>query len=236
MTSQIELISQLIRDIIFPVFTILTTIVALLFVYKKSMYHSMPKLGTEHTERIIDTFESSEHDADTEIRKKADEYHSQSLAQSKISFWFSLVFAALGFLIIITSIFVYNDRSSYPGIVAGTIIDAVSALFFYQANKARQLMADFFDRLRADRKLDESIRLCDSIDNEFMRNSVKAKLCLYFSGLEDSYNIARDILSLTTGNKLEPAPHQPKPGEQTKEKDEQDNQHYSGPATRTPQA
>ena len=57
-------------------------------------------------------------------------------------------------------------------------------------------MADFFDRLRQDRKLEESLKLCDSIDNEFLRNAVRVKLSLFFSGLEDSYNIATEIIRL----------------------------------------
>jgi hypothetical protein len=44
-------------------------------------------------------------------------------------------------------------------LIAGTIIDAVAALFFVQSNKARQLMTEFFDKLRVDRKLDEALSL-----------------------------------------------------------------------------
>jgi len=128
------------------------------------------------------------------------EYHSQSLSQSKISFWFSLIFASIGFFIITTSIFTYNKEqgfSNYIGIVAGTIIDAVSALFFYQSNKARQLMSEFFDRLRMDRKMMESLRLCNSIDDDPMRNSLKITFSLYFSGLQKSEQLAKDIINAT---------------------------------------
>lgn len=83
------------------------------------------------------------------------EYHAQGLAQSKISFWFSLIFASIGFFVIIVSIFMVNRESdfveqgqAFVSLVAGTIIEAVSALFFVQSNRARQLMTDFFDRLR----------------------------------------------------------------------------------------
>ena len=92
------------------------------------------------------------------------EYHAQGLSQSRISFWFSLVFASLGFAIIAFSIVLFTQQSgdTWSGagkplfaLVAGTIIDAVSALFFVQSNKARQLMTEFFDKLRTDRKLNE---------------------------------------------------------------------------------
>lgn len=112
------------------------------------------------------------------------EYHAQGLAQSKISFWFSLVFAALGFLVIITAIFAINPNvkiteqgRAVAAIISGTVIDAVSALFFVQSNKARQLMVDFFDRLRSDRKLEESLNLASSLSDI----ELKARLCTLLS-------------------------------------------------------
>lgn len=108
------------------------------------------------------------------------QYHSQGLAQSKISFWFSLVFAALGFGVILLSIASANPQGkwteqgrSFVTFAAGTIIDAVSALFFVQSNKARQLMTDFFDRLRIDRKLEESLRLAGEIQTQELGGRLK---------------------------------------------------------------
>jgi len=126
-----------------------------------------------------------------------DEYHQHSLNQSKISFWFSLIFASLGFMIITTSMLAFSKESEYIGLIAGTIIETVSVLFFYQSNKARQMMSEFFDKLRSDRKLEESLKLCESIDNDHMRNSVKVKLSLYFSGLDDSHNLASEVIQLS---------------------------------------
>jgi hypothetical protein len=69
------------------------------------------------------------------------EYHAQGLSQSRISFWFSLVLASLGFAIIAFSIVLFTQQTgdTWSGagkplfaLVAGTIIDAVSALFFVQ--------------------------------------------------------------------------------------------------------
>jgi hypothetical protein len=98
------------------------------------------------------------------------EYHAQGLAQSKVSFWFSLIFAALGFAVIVSAIFSLQPEArlleqgrTFITLIAGTIIDAVAALFFVQSNKARQLMVDFFDRLRNDRKLEESLKLAINI-------------------------------------------------------------------------
>ena len=60
------------------------------------------------------------------------EYHAQRITQSKISFWFSLVFAALGFAVIVSGLLTLQadkEFSKQAGIfvtmLAGTVIDAV---------------------------------------------------------------------------------------------------------------
>ena len=199
-------ISFILKDLILPLVTLLVTIFAMFIAYKKELFS--PQVGTtsksdqSETPKIIGDHNTI-HFTPSEIQRQLaydvdrfDEYHQQSISQSKISFWFSLVFASVGFLIIATSVFAYDDKSGYIGIVAGTIIDTVSALFFYQSNKARQLMSEFFDRLRSDRKLEESLKLCESIDNEILRNSLKVRLSLYFAGLDNSDGIATEIIRM----------------------------------------
>ena len=101
------------------------------------------------------------------------EYHAQGLAQSRMSFWFSLIFASIGFAVIALSIgiFLQQSRDASAGwldtagkpiftLVAGTIIDAVAGLFFVQSNKSRQLMVDFFDKLRYAYDEDRQIDAC----------------------------------------------------------------------------
>lgn len=122
------------------------------------------------------------------------EYHAQGLSQSRISFWFSLVFAALGFAIIASSIivFLHSETNRDSGwldsagkpiftLVARTIIDAVSALFFVQSNRARQLMTEFFDKLRIDRKLDESLALLNRIEDSLIVSRLRGIIALSFS-------------------------------------------------------
>lgn len=75
-------------------------------------------------------------------------YYGEVLAQSKISFWFSLIFAVIGFLVIIFAAFSGSAESasaSYIQIVSGVIIDAVAALFFVQSKRSQKSMAEFFD-------------------------------------------------------------------------------------------
>src|SRR5258706_11140655 len=108
------------------------------------------------------------------------QYHSQGLAQSKISFWFSLIFASIGFAIIVIAILtvqrevsIWDQGRTFITLISGTIIDTVSALFFVQSNKARQLMTDFFDKLRMDRKFEESLRLADQITDTKLQSALK---------------------------------------------------------------
>lgn len=222
--KEIEFVSIAIKDIIFPLVAIIAAAVATWIAVKRarSFRVSIKPPPTETESSVLQQIRDALSEEDPQIRAKAleliekrplevrggaltydtakfDEYHSQSLGQAQISFWFSLVFAAIGFLVIGASVFLYKEKTSYPGIVAGTIVEAVAGLFFQQSNRARKLMSEFFEKLRADRRLDESLKLCDAIDNKFMRNALKVKLSLDFSGLEDSHNIAKDIILIAKG-------------------------------------
>ena len=138
------------------------------------------------------------------------EYHAQGLAQSKISFWYSLLFATIGFGIIILSVLSYLispevyresatmvEKAGKPifAVVAGTIIDAVAGLFFVQSNKARQLMTDFFDKLRVDRKLDESLGLLSQIEDKTVSSRTKALLALNFAEVKITDDLFRRVVS-----------------------------------------
>jgi hypothetical protein len=131
------------------------------------------------------------------------EYHSQGLAQSRTSFWFSLIFAALGFAVILIGLISLQadkgfskQSGSFISLMAGTIIDAVSALFFVQSIKARQLMSDFFDKLRTDRKLEEALRLVDQIDDPVLKARMKSVLTMSFAGVAGSEAMTASLLGL----------------------------------------
>lgn len=116
------------------------------------------------------------------------EYHARGLAQSVQSFWFSLISAALGFLVIVSTI-IYTMVGVNPEIsisviqlVSGAVIEAVSALFFVQSNKARELLVAFFDKLREDRKLEESVRFARDMDAGALKDRLQATMAASFSG------------------------------------------------------
>jgi hypothetical protein len=152
------------------------------------------------------------------------EYHAQGLSQSKISFWFSLVFASFGFSIIALSVGLFLQGNQNPSggwletagkpaftLVAGTVIDAVAALFFVQSNKARQLMVEFFDKLRVDRKLDEALALISKIEDKSISGRVRGIIAMNFSEVPLDQNILKamflnDVFIKAPNNKFDPVP------------------------------
>lgn len=128
------------------------------------------------------------------------EYHAQGLAQSKVSFWFSVVFASIGFVIILMAILsaLNNSKGDSSGaiitLISGVVIEAVSALFFVQSNKSRDLMSSFFDKLRSDRKLEEAISLANQIPDENLQSKIKMILSLNFAQVSTTDDILTLVL------------------------------------------
>jgi hypothetical protein len=129
-------------------------------------------------------------------------YHALGLLQSRVMFWFSVVFASLGFALIALTV-VVSATSSNPtldsgnvvSLVSGTIVEAVSGLFFVQSNRARALMSAFFDRLRSDKSVERALRLAEEIPNDLIRSRVKATLA--FSLAEAS--LSDDVINMVLG-------------------------------------
>ncbi len=129
------------------------------------------------------------------------QYYNQGLTQSSLSFRFSIISAFLGFAVIVVSLARIdsssqqaNQISAYIGLISGTIINAVSALFFVETNRSRKLMTEFFEKLRADRKLDESLELIEKIPNQAIQSKVKAIMTLEFAGIKLNDNISLENL------------------------------------------
>jgi len=125
-------------------------------------------------------------------------YYGQILAQSKVSFWFSLVFASLGFVVLVAAVFMYSSDSvgtTVAQFVAGTIMDAVAALFFVQSRSAQTAMGEFFDKLRKDRNHLESRKLCESIEDSKTKDALKVQLALHYAEVENSPGVAATLIT-----------------------------------------
>ena len=123
------------------------------------------------------------------------EYYQQGLQQSSISFNFSIWAAVSGFSIIILSVLKpifseLSDQSNIQTVIqigAGTIINAVSSIFFVLSNRNKKAMIEFSEKLRIDRKLNEALDLLESIEDDYsIKTKIKALVIIEFSGLSIS--------------------------------------------------
>lgn len=124
-------------------------------------------------------------------------YYSQVLGQSSVSFWFSLIFASLGFAVIIAAALMYSEKttgSSIASFTAGVIVDAVAALFFVQSRESQKAMAEFFDKLRIDRERLESRRMVEMVSDALAKDAVRLQLALHLAGVPEGKVIADSII------------------------------------------
>ena len=114
-------------------------------------------------------------------------YYNHALLRANVSFWFSLIFAAIGFGVIIFA-FATHSPSDVLGTVvkatSGAIIDGVSTLFFIQSTNAQKSMSEFFEKLRLDRLNAEARSLISEIENAERRDQLRAQLVLKYAAIE----------------------------------------------------
>lgn len=114
-------------------------------------------------------------------------YYNRALSRATISFWFSIVFATIGFGVIVFALLSHDPTDLYATIlkvVSGTVIDAVSSLFFFQSTNAQKQMGDFFEKLRLDRLISDARAMIREVENAERRDQLRAQLVLKFAGIE----------------------------------------------------
>lgn len=140
-------------------------------------------------------------DAELEERNEVllKDYHAHGLAQSRVAFQFSLVFASLGFLLIAGSVVaaLFQDArdATVPALVSGTVIEAVSGLFFVQSNRARAVMTSFFEKARVDRSLTEALRLAEEVPDPLIRSRLQTVLSLRLAKAEATDDVLRTVMT-----------------------------------------
>jgi len=100
-------------------------------------------------------------------------------------------------MVIIASVILFNGEnvpSTLTSFAAGTIIDAVSALFFVQSKSAQKAMGEFFDKLRRDRQQLEARKTCEIISDPSAKDAVRIQLSLHFAEVPDGKEIAATII------------------------------------------
>jgi hypothetical protein len=114
-------------------------------------------------------------------------YYNQALSRANISFWFSLVFASIGFGVIIFAFISHSSgqlADTAIKVASGAVIDAVSSLFFIQSTNAQKAMQGFFEKLRLDRLNAEAKQMIESVENAERRDQLRAQMILKFAAID----------------------------------------------------
>ena len=151
----------------------------------------------EQTRALIESISHPDREPVPFETEQLAQYYSQVLAQSKTSFWFSLIFASLGFAVIVIAGFLYSTTSQGATVAqffAGVIMDTVAALFFVQSKNAQASMGEFFDKLRRDRQALEARKLCESLEDAVARDTLRIELALSYAAIPESSKVAKSIL------------------------------------------
>jgi len=138
------------------------------------------------------------------------EIYTQGMAQAKVSFRVSIFFASIGsaFLMLGIGLAIYHadtNGEKYASVVAGTagvVINLTASVFFVQSNRARKSMGEQGVLLREesqeDRRLNAARELTGSINDESLKNEVRAKLALTLLGAEGGLTTANSAKSEAT--------------------------------------
>src|ERR1043166_127330 len=109
--TDVERVGFLISNVILPLFGMaIAAFVVVLFLRSRSFDISAGNIKisaiSREADEIRERLDVAAPNDDASARQYAllKEYHAQGLAQSKVSFWFSLIFAALGFSVIIVAV------------------------------------------------------------------------------------------------------------------------------------
>lgn len=154
---------------------------------------------SEEMRRFKKAYEHSQKQPEKEVPFEIEQlasYYSQILSQSKVSFWFSMIFASLGFAIIVISAFLHTEGATTATVAqftAGIIMDAVAGLFFVQSRNAQKSMGEFFDKLRSDRLHAESKLITEAVKSQNAKDSLRLHLALHYAGIENPESVAKHI-------------------------------------------
>ena len=132
-------------------------------------------------------------------------YYIQISEQTKISFWFGIIFASFGFSILLIIMFsnTYSTSKITILLISTVIIEGVSVLFFSRSNKARKEMGTFFSKLRKDRQQGISRKLVESIEDSILKDTLKIQLALYYSGIQNDTSSINEAIQSAIKKALE---------------------------------
>lgn len=128
---------------------------------------------------------------DDYVHTLLESYHNQAIQQANIQFWFSIIASIVGFAFIFMIIFLEENNVWYEYILKtfpGVIVELISALFISQAKETRERATNLFEELNYDNKIDKSVDIADTIENNDVKSEVKAKIALHIIGIKNDNN------------------------------------------------
>ena len=113
-------------------------------------------------------------------------YHSQTIKQAAVLFWFSLIMVFLGFTLIAYTLIASPNMTAdwQPAfkLSLSVIIELVAGVLFRESARVRQRATEFYDRLRVDLNQTNAANLVESIDDSLMRDLIKVELASHMVG------------------------------------------------------
>ncbi|MEV4209644.1 TRADD-N-associated membrane domain-containing protein [Nocardia salmonicida] len=143
------------------------------------------------------------------------QYHSRSLIQSQLSFYFSLTAAVVGFGVIVLALWTVGRKGADDAgvaavqLTAAVIIEAVAALFFRLSNQSRELLVSFFDKLRQDRQFEEGMIMAREVpEGDPVAGRLKSAIALHLIGAvpEQLEPVLRGQSGVTAETPAQPSP------------------------------
>jgi len=160
----------------------------------------------ENYSEIIDSIKKEDNKDTKPGVEQLAKYYLQISEQTKVSFWFGLIFAIFGFFILLIIMFsnTYMNPSKINVLLISTaIIEGVSIFFFSRSNKARKEMGTFFSKLRKDRQQGISRELVESIEDSILKDTLKIQLALYYSGIQNDTSSINEAIQSAIKKTLE---------------------------------
>jgi len=163
-------------------------------------------IAEENYSEIINSIKKEDSKNTTIEIEQLAKYYTLISQQTKISFWFGLIFAIFGFSILL--IVTFSNSEMNPGktivsFLSTAIIEGVAILFFSRSNKAQKEMEKFFNKLRKDKQQSITRKLVESIEDSMLKDTVKIQLALYYSGLQNDTSSINEAIQSAIKKTLE---------------------------------
>jgi hypothetical protein len=159
------------------------------------------RLSASYEADLSDSPASSAHGGlpQNNLQKIMEKYSALNLAQSRTSFIASIVFASLGFLVILSGVAVVIfklgtlESATIPAL-SGAVVETVGGLLFAINKRTQKVMLEFYNKLRSDHRVEHAIEIAKELPDRHMGSSLQVLLALQFVEAEGVVDLFRQLL------------------------------------------